>query len=167
MPTTPGSAEFRPVSVPEQPPQPEKGPDVSFEQGESAPEQPVTASAQQESAPAPAPIAVPAPSAPAPVQKDAEQMSIERHLEENLWDIYRSLDAKVRDRFKVEGENVAVTLRAAIGTPKMKPNFALKLILSWLRIIPKVNKFFLEQEAKIKTDNVMEVDREFREKNGL
>ena len=31
------------------------------------------------------------------------------------------------------------------------------LIISWLKIIPGVNKFFLEQEAKIKADRILDL----------
>jgi len=31
----------------------------------------------------------------------------------------------------------------------------MELVLEWLRMIPKVNKYFLEQEAKIKTDRIV------------
>jgi hypothetical protein len=33
----------------------------------------------------------------------------------------------------------------------------LKLIREWLLIIPGVNKYFLEQEAKIKTDKIQQL----------
>jgi hypothetical protein len=31
------------------------------------------------------------------------------------------------------------------------------LIIRWLRVIPGVNRYFLEQEAKIKTDRISEM----------
>jgi hypothetical protein len=31
------------------------------------------------------------------------------------------------------------------------------LIIKWLRIIPGVNRYFLEQEAKIKSDRLLEL----------
>ena len=31
----------------------------------------------------------------------------------------------------------------------------MELVYEWLRMIPKINKYFLEQEAKIKTDKIV------------
>ena len=40
---------------------------------------------------------------------------------------------------------------------KVKVKKILKLILEWLRILPGINRFFLEQEAKIKTDRIIQL----------
>jgi hypothetical protein len=39
------------------------------------------------------------------------------------------------------------------------------LIRAWLKIIPGVNRFFLEQEAKIKTDKILFVTEEEKKRN--
>ena len=44
-----------------------------------------------------------------------------------------------------------------IETGKAVGRKILKLIRSWLKLIPGVNKFFLEQEAKIKTDKIVDL----------
>jgi len=161
--------EFRPApAAPESRPVPERAPDASLERPPTPESAPAPEPAPKEPVPAPAPVLTPvAAPAPAPVPKDPEQMRIERRLEEGLLDIYLALESGVRAKFKQAGETVAQELRGALGTKKMTPRFALKLIVGWLRIIPKINKFFLEQEAKIKTDRVLQIDREYREKNGL
>jgi len=40
-------------------------------------------------------------------------------------------------------------------TKRLNSAAIMELVYEWLRMIPKVNKFFLEQEAKIKTDKLL------------
>ena len=40
---------------------------------------------------------------------------------------------------------------------KLKVKKVVNLIKKWLTMIPGVNKFFLEQEAKIKTDEIVKL----------
>ena len=102
------------------------------------------------------PISAPAPKPPAPAPaKDAYLMRVERVLEENLRDVYFALEPGLRARFKAKGEETARTIRGMIESAKVKAGVVLKLITAWLRMIPKVNGYFLEQEAKIKTDKIM------------
>ena len=92
---------------------------------------------------------------------------VERILEQNLWDLYFALPQGSREKFKAEGENAAATLRAAIEGKKVKPNQVLNAVHKWLKTIPRVNPYFLEQEAKIKTDQVMALVHERRKEEGL
>lgn len=118
--------------------------------------------ATKEAAPAPKQAV-----APAPEQKDKYRVRVERVLEQNLWDLYFALPQGTREKFKAEGESAAVSLRAAIESKRVKPNQVLKPVLRWLKTIPRVNPFFLEQEAKIKTDQVMALVQERRKEEGL
>lgn len=111
--------------------------------------------AAAEQAPAPKASAAAAKPDAVPADKDKYRVKVERILEENLWDMYFALPAGSREKFKAEGEQAAATLRAAIETKKVKPRIVLHAVNKWLRTIPKVNPYFLEQEAKIKTDQVM------------
>lgn len=120
-----------------------------------------------------APAAVPAvvavvPDKPAPPLKDEYHIRVERVLEDGLVDEYLALSPDARQRFKQEGERVATRIREMMDRSKVKVKEVLTLILGWLRIIPKPNKWFLEQEAKIKTDRVMAlVDEKRNEASGL
>jgi hypothetical protein len=119
--------------------------------------------------PAPAPAAAPvAPSQPTTPTKDKYHIRVERVLEDGLVDEYLALPPDKRRQFKQEGERVAVRVREMMEQSKVKVKEVLKLILGWLRIIPKPNKWFLEQEAKIKTDRIMALAEEKRnEDQGL
>ena len=105
-----------------------------------------------------------------PVQpaKDAYHQRVERVLEDGLSDKYLKLPKEKRQEFKVEGERVAVQLRQMIDSTKIKVKEVMNLIINWLKTIPGVSRWFLEQEAKIKADKVILLAEERRkEKEGL
>ena len=56
---------------------------------------------------------------------------------------------------KIEGEKTASQIEALLEKGKDVAKKILHLIRQWLHKIPGVNKFFLEQESKIKTDRIM------------
>jgi hypothetical protein len=87
--------------------------------------------------------------------KDPQLMRVERILEENLGDVYFSLPAELRPKFKLKGEETATKIHGLIEQAKAKARTVLDLIRAWLKMIPGVNAYFLEQEAKIKTDRLM------------
>ncbi|MBI4093000.1 MAG: hypothetical protein HY420_03705 [Candidatus Kerfeldbacteria bacterium] len=100
----------------------------------------------------PTSAAIPAPVSPA---KDALTQELENALSEDLGMLYAKMTPVERMMFKREGERTASLIRVFIEEVKVKSQKILDLIRRWLRLIPGVNKFFLEQEAKIKTDKVM------------
>jgi len=157
--------EFKPVALPDQlieqvekkesEPQPEQGP---------RPEQADTKQSVQAEA---APSQAPAPAASAAPAKDVYHVRIERVLEDNLVDVYLSMPPEARARFRAEGEALALRLRAMIEQAKVRAKEVLHLILRWLKIIPGISRYFLEQEAKIKTDKIVLLAEERRkEKEG-
>lgn len=66
-----------------------------------------------------------------------------------------SLPEARRAAFKATGEVVANKITDMIIYGKAKVKEVWKLIGEWLRVVPGVNKYFLEQEIKIKTDKIM------------
>ena len=42
---------------------------------------------------------------------------------------------------------------------KVKVKEIVKLIIEWLKIIPGASRYFLEQEAKIKTDKILKLKK--------
>lgn len=93
-------------------------------------------------------------SAHAAPQKDEVLASVEHLLSEGLGDVYAAMPKDKQSVFRAKGEEVAVRIRLMIQHGKLKVQDVLKMIRDWLRMIPGVNKFFLEQEAKIKTDKI-------------
>lgn len=95
----------------------------------------------------------PAPAASA--YKSPTLMQIEEILEEDLEDAYFGMPPEKKKEFKEKGEEAAGKIEKMIESVKVNSNKILSLIKRWLKLIPGINKFFLEQEAKIKTDKVL------------
>ncbi|MFH0951750.1 MAG: hypothetical protein V1838_01020 [Patescibacteria group bacterium] len=107
--------------------------------------------AAPEAAPPP-PLSVAMPMASPP---DETARAIESIMEENLGDVYRQLSAERKEQFKTKGEETSRKIAVILSKTKVKVHSILNLIKGWLKIIPGVNRYFLEQEAKIKTDKIM------------
>ncbi len=101
------------------------------------------------------------PSGVAPVQpqtisvKDPLTSEIENIMSEDLAPMYAKLSPEQKVVFKKEGERAAEQIRVMLEQVKVKAKSVIELIRRWLRLIPGVNKFFLEQEAKIKADKML------------
>lgn len=126
-------------------------------------ERPTKVEEQAPAAPAPTPVALP--SAPA---KDEYMVKVERVLEDNLWTVYAGLTPDLRERFRAKGEETAIKIRSLMDKAKVRGGEVLKIIREWLKMIPGVSAFFLEQEAKIKTDKIIQLAAEHKkEQDGL
>lgn len=90
--------------------------------------------------------------------------SVERVLEDNLQDVFTALPPEQQAHFRQVGESTAQKITAMLVSAKVAVNSILKLIRNWLKIIPGVNRYYLEQEAKIKSDRIMAIYREEQEK---
>ena len=102
------------------------------------------------------------PTAP-PAPKEPFLQDVENILAADLADIYIKLPEEKKPAFKARGEEIAATVKTMVDTGKVRVKKILDLIREWLSMIPGVNKFFLEQEAKIKTDKVMDYVEEQRQ----
>lgn len=130
----------------------ESRPEMAQEAPRPAPEK------VSEAVPVPTPpVPAPTPVAPVVVAKDELTKEIEEVLSEDLGDIYKNLPPEKKEQFKAEGEKTAGLIRQMIEHGKFHGRKALNLIVRWLRLIPGVNKFFLEQESKIKTDKLYQL----------
>lgn len=90
------------------------------------------------------------------VQKSPMIKRIEGILEEDLNEVYFKMTDEKKKEFKRVGEETAMSIAEILKNPKYKIKNVLDLIRKWLLLIPGINKFFLEQEAKIKTDKLIE-----------
>ncbi|MBI4437712.1 hypothetical protein HY631_02055 [Candidatus Uhrbacteria bacterium] len=113
------------------------------------------------------PVAV---QAPATVQEDHLVRKIEDILAEDLTDVYLSLPLDAQVAFKSKGEQTASKIHALVQAAKVNAKKIFFLIRDWLKVLPGMNRFFLEQEAKIKTDKILlvsEMERQERKQNDL
>lgn len=133
---------------------------------EQAVEKPKAEAAAETAGTAPAPITVTLPKA-APEQasvKDPELVEIETILSEGLENLYKELPDNRKVEFKQKGEETANAIRVLLNSAKVKVTKIVDLIVKWLKMIPGVNKFFLEQESKIKADKLLEFKKDKEEK---
>lgn len=90
-----------------------------------------------------------------PVARDELSIKVEKILAENIREPYEKLSPIARQEFKIKGEETAAEIGGLLRATRIKVKKIFQLILEWLFLLPGVNKFFLEQEAKIKTDRVL------------
>jgi len=142
--------------------QPEKVP-ADIEVGpkpEIKPEQEVeeikTAEEKIEEAP-PTTKVTPAEPAVQPNKKSQTLEKIEDILQEDIEDIYFEMTPEKQQEFKQVGEKTAQEIETILSQVKVKVREIIKLIKEWLKIVPGINKFFLEQEVKIKTDKILDI----------
>lgn len=84
-----------------------------------------------------------------------EIKNIENILQEGLEETYKTMDPVSQMQFKTQGEDTARAINILFNKTKVKIKEIVDLIIKWLKIIPGLNKFFAEQEAKIKADKLL------------
>lgn len=104
------------------------------------------------------------PAVPQATTKDFILSQVEELLSDDLLGLYSELPRSTQAEFKAKGEETASKIQQMIKSARVVAKEVLDLIVSWLRIIPGVNKFFLEQEAKIKTDKILALAEEQKAK---
>lgn len=93
------------------------------------------------------------------IEEETEK-KIEDILEEDLEDTYFQLPEDKRAEFKQEGEEAAWKITdILLHKPKLYIIKIIAIIRKWLKMVPGVNKFFLEQETKIKTEKILEIKK--------
>lgn len=138
-----------------------KNVEASIEQSDATEIQQERGADETENPPVDIVLQTPVPPPPQPLKKDPIQIDVEAVLSENLAEFYKSLPADKKTEFKNRGEEVANQVVGMIRSGIMQVKRVLEMIRSWLKLIPGVNNFFLEQEAKLKMDKIKALyDRE-------
>jgi len=102
-------------------------------------------------------VAVP-PTVPV-IDKSESLIIIEDILAADLEEVYFKMDMPTQKKFKEEGERVSIKIEELLKETKDQTHKIFKLIFNWLKLIPGVKKFFLNQEAKLKADKIMRIKR--------
>lgn len=91
------------------------------------------------------------------VSKDEVVLEVEHILEDGIGPFYESLPEEAKPIFKKKGEEAANEIAGMVASLKANLKRIVTLISNWLKTVPGVNKYFLEQEAKIKADRILEL----------
>ncbi len=82
---------------------------------------------------------------------------IEEILEKDMGSLYLSMPTYKQNEFRRVGEEISQKINDLLDKAKIKIKNIINLIKRWLLIIPNINKYFLEQEAKIKADKILKI----------
>lgn len=85
---------------------------------------------------------------------------VEGVMEEDLEDLYQDLSDAEKLIFKSKGEEAASRISLLLQDARIKIQEIFKILLGWLRYLPGVSRAFVEQEAKIKTDQLIKLKKE-------
>lgn len=88
---------------------------------------------------------------------------VESILEEDLGEVYHKMSPAAQAAFRQSGEETASRIIVLLRTVRHHTTRVYRLIAHWLKQIPGVNRFFLVQEAKLKTDKIIELEQERRD----
>lgn len=88
------------------------------------------------------------------------QKKVESILEEGLAPLFMELSPQDQTKFKILGENTANKITSLLQQAKFKISEILILIKQWLMSIAGINKYYVEQEAKIKTEKILKLRQE-------
>jgi hypothetical protein len=88
---------------------------------------------------------------------EERERQIENFLAQDLEEIYLGLPLEKQAEFRKTGEETAKKIEKLLEKTKVSIGKIVNLIRKWLSLIPGVNKFFLEQEAKIKADEIIKL----------
>ena len=108
----------------------------------------------KEALPAPTPLA-PAPPVVVKTVQEIRAEQIDEILSAGLGDMYLQMPAEKQTEFRVKGEETVTKINKLLNQAKINLKKIAALVRRWLALIPGVNRFFLEQETKIKTDKII------------
>jgi hypothetical protein len=92
-------------------------------------------------------------------EQKERQKKVEKILEIDLAAIYNSLTPEKKVEFKVAGERAAREITGLLAEATVQVKKIIEIIINWLKIVPGINKFFVEQEAKIKADEILKLNQ--------
>ena len=96
-----------------------------------------------------------------PQVRDEITVKVEKIMEEGLADAYKELGTIERQEFKIKGEQTALQIRELLQATHIKIKKIFKLLFEWLKMLPGINRFYLEQEAKIKADKIVSLKDQY------
>lgn len=84
---------------------------------------------------------------------------VESILAQGMDKVFLSMDATTQEAFKLKGEQTAKKITTLLQKGKIVINDIISIIMEWLRVVPSINQYYLEQEAKIKADLIIKMHK--------
>lgn len=85
------------------------------------------------------------------------EMQIDAFLSEGLEESFLAMPPAKQKEFKEEGEKTVKKINLLLDAAVVNVVKIVDLIKKWLKMITGINKFFLDQEAKIKADKIIKI----------
>lgn len=95
------------------------------------------------------------------VWQQQRAQAIDLILAEGLNDVFMKMSPADQKAFQLKGEETVVKINELLNKTKINLGKIIDLIKAWLKMVPGINKFFLEQEAKIKADKIIRLKDKF------
>lgn len=96
-----------------------------------------------------------------PTWQQKRMEAIDNILAEGLNEVFLKMNPNQQKEFKKKGEEITLKINELLNKTKVNVRKIIDLIKSWLKMIPGVNSFFLEQEVKIKADKILKIKDKF------
>lgn len=103
------------------------------------------------------------PAVPPPLSDFQRQRraAIDDILAAGLNEVFLQMKVSDQQAFQKKGEETVIKINELLSRAKLKVSKIIDLIRAWLKLIPGINKFFLEQEVKIKADKILKLKDKF------
>ena len=85
------------------------------------------------------------------------EREIDDFLSDGLGETFLAMSPEKQKVFKEEGEKTAKKINVLLDATKINLGKIVDLIRRWLKLITGVNRFFLDQEAKLKADRIIKI----------
>jgi hypothetical protein len=92
-----------------------------------------------------------------PISNATNQKKIEEIMSKDLEEPYLKLSPDKQIEFKQKGEETATKINVLLSQGKATLKKIVELIRAWLILLPGVNRYFLEQEAKLRADEIIKL----------
>jgi len=90
--------------------------------------------------------------------KDPVASQIEKIMESGLVDAFKEMTPIQQQEFKIKGEKTAFAIKELLNKSKVNIKKIFLLLFDWLKIIPGISRFYIQQEAKIKADKIVAIN---------
>lgn len=94
-----------------------------------------------------------------PMSYEERGKKVESIMSDGLEDEFVQMSPEEQAEFKRVGEETAIKINELLEKAKVKIKKVLDLLKIWLKLIPGANKFFIEQEAKIRADKIAQLKK--------